>query len=318
MNQQIDNDLNATAAEIAQLHDEVLNAARTSIGKMIRIGELLIKAKASMPHGNYLPWLETNVPFSRWTAQRYIRLYEHKDSLKWCTVHHLSDGYIVIANLLAGEKDDAANQLTLPIGVELTKNKLVEPAYHDLEDWKQTTRFLFKSDDAMEFWRVNHVEAGRKKFGDEVLRDALTEIGVDASTLKPVLKLGSLLAQVDVSEPDLSLDHHCVLAKAKMDKTGQRMWAELAVKHELSAAELHESIKKGVVTRIESMRAGHATRGLATFEGIRQQWEILQRQIAPGLAGWTEEEARTALELLAPIVDFVAEVRARFGLELER
>ncbi|MBA3834211.1 MAG: hypothetical protein H0X34_20425 [Chthoniobacterales bacterium] len=200
-------------------------------------------------------------------------------------------------------------ELRLPAGIRWTSREMILPEGLMREQWVEAGRYLRKAREAVVFWETNWLQYGRKNFGDEVVREAAEQLEIEFGELKAMESLNKL----EVRDPALSPEHHFVLSKVKQkDVTGQRMWAELAVKHELSAAELQESIKKGVVTRIESMRAGHATRGLATFEGLRQQWEILQRQIAPGLAEWTEEEARTALELLAPIVEFAAEMRARF------
>ena len=48
--------LNADAREINQLHGEILAAAKTTIEKAIRIGELLTARKEKCPHGAWLPW----------------------------------------------------------------------------------------------------------------------------------------------------------------------------------------------------------------------------------------------------------------------
>jgi signal recognition particle subunit SRP54 len=74
--------------EIRQLHSDILQAARTTLDKAIRIGELLTTVKAQCKHGEWLPWVQANLPFSERTAQNYMRAAE------WCegkseTVSHL-------------------------------------------------------------------------------------------------------------------------------------------------------------------------------------------------------------------------------------
>jgi hypothetical protein len=44
-------------AEIRWLHAEILAAARTSLDKAIRIGELLTGIKSGLKHGEWLPWI---------------------------------------------------------------------------------------------------------------------------------------------------------------------------------------------------------------------------------------------------------------------
>lgn len=78
--------------EILRLHEEVSNALQTSLGKAIRIGELLTKQKAALKHGEFGPWAKT-LPFSQSTVNRYMKVYAHQDDLKLVTVTNLVDAY---------------------------------------------------------------------------------------------------------------------------------------------------------------------------------------------------------------------------------
>src|SRR6476619_6513834 len=93
--------LNAVS-EINRLHGEICQAARTTIEKAVRIGELLSAQKAGLQHGQWLPWLHANVKFSRQTADNYRRIYEKREELKLLNVGNLSDAY----RLLASDKDE--------------------------------------------------------------------------------------------------------------------------------------------------------------------------------------------------------------------
>jgi hypothetical protein len=55
-----------------------------------QVGEWLIEAKEKLKHGDWLPWLEANVKFSRQHACRYMRL------AKCNTVLHLDDAWRVL------------------------------------------------------------------------------------------------------------------------------------------------------------------------------------------------------------------------------
>lgn len=60
-----------------ELHHEVEQAEQhwqSAVQHAIRAGELLTEAKGQVKHGEWLPWLTSNFPGSRRTAQGYMRL----------------------------------------------------------------------------------------------------------------------------------------------------------------------------------------------------------------------------------------------------
>lgn len=81
------------AAEIVRLHGEILDAYRGSIEKGFRIGELLTEQKAKLDHGEWLTWLEENVPFTDRTARNYARLYDQRDRFKEENIAALGAAY---------------------------------------------------------------------------------------------------------------------------------------------------------------------------------------------------------------------------------
>jgi hypothetical protein len=58
-----------------------MEMAKVSLIKAIRIGELLSHQKPRCGHGNWIPWLEANTPFSWKTANRYIQAYKKRSKL---------------------------------------------------------------------------------------------------------------------------------------------------------------------------------------------------------------------------------------------
>jgi len=64
--------------EIVQKHTEFEQIARRGLALAERIGELLIEQKALLGHGAWLPWVETNLPFSERSARRYMNAYQEK------------------------------------------------------------------------------------------------------------------------------------------------------------------------------------------------------------------------------------------------
>ncbi|MGD0728364.1 MAG: DUF3102 domain-containing protein [Spirochaetia bacterium] len=91
------------SAEIRRLHEEIGGALRLSVGKAIRIGELLAEQKAIIAHGSWLLWIEANCPFDERTARRYMRLHARREELKSDSVSDLTSAY----RLLEAPEDEA-------------------------------------------------------------------------------------------------------------------------------------------------------------------------------------------------------------------
>jgi hypothetical protein len=83
--------------EIRKLHGEVLDQLRLSLEKGIRIGQLLVKQKGSLEHGEWLPWTEANLPFDERTARRYMTVYHNRNVLKSDNVSGLTEAYKLLA-----------------------------------------------------------------------------------------------------------------------------------------------------------------------------------------------------------------------------
>ncbi len=93
--------------EIAILHGEITAAARTSLEKAMRVGELLAGIKAGLSHGKWLPWVAANLPFTDRTARNYLRVFEKRDKIKSESVSDLTTAYRLLGDTSAaiGEID---------------------------------------------------------------------------------------------------------------------------------------------------------------------------------------------------------------------
>jgi len=67
-----------------------MQSARRSVQDAIKIGEIISEQKKLLPHGEFLPWINT-LPFNRVTANQYQRLYIHAD--KCTNAVHLQEAY---------------------------------------------------------------------------------------------------------------------------------------------------------------------------------------------------------------------------------
>lgn len=79
--------------QIITLHNELAGLARTSLERAQRIGRLLMEVRESLGHGEWLPWIEANLPFTDRTARNYIRLHVKRDLLKLENVSDLAGAY---------------------------------------------------------------------------------------------------------------------------------------------------------------------------------------------------------------------------------
>ena len=84
------NEIIPVADEINRLHIANIKDMGNSLVRAIRIGELLTKQKASLAHGDWLPWIEGNVPFDRTQASRYMKVYSRRDELNVESAQHLT------------------------------------------------------------------------------------------------------------------------------------------------------------------------------------------------------------------------------------
>jgi len=68
--------------EINDSHAQAILHASEALNHALRCGDLLIKAKATVQHGHWLPWLRQNIVFSERTAQGYMRIAQRASSIQ--------------------------------------------------------------------------------------------------------------------------------------------------------------------------------------------------------------------------------------------
>jgi hypothetical protein len=76
---------------IVNLHLAVEASLRRSVQDAIKIGELLAQQKDELPHGDFLAWIERELPFTDRTARRYMLLWEYRS--KTDTVSDLTEAH---------------------------------------------------------------------------------------------------------------------------------------------------------------------------------------------------------------------------------
>lgn len=85
-------------AEITSLHASIIGDTRSTLYKAIRIGELLSAQRATMKHGQWLPWIKDNLPFTQKTTNNYMRVFERRDELETISNLELTDAYRLLSS----------------------------------------------------------------------------------------------------------------------------------------------------------------------------------------------------------------------------
>jgi len=70
------------AEKIIEYHNKAIGAARDFIRYAILAGEELFTQKYELDHGEWLPWIKENLPFSHDTANRYLKAYKNRYKLR--------------------------------------------------------------------------------------------------------------------------------------------------------------------------------------------------------------------------------------------
>jgi hypothetical protein len=73
--------LDDLAAKIRNAHAAVGHAARDVLEHALNAGDALLKAKAAVPHGRWLPWLKSECDLSDRHAERYMLLAQNRVTL---------------------------------------------------------------------------------------------------------------------------------------------------------------------------------------------------------------------------------------------
>jgi hypothetical protein len=69
----------ALAPLAARIHAEYEGARQDLIKRVVEIGRLLCEAREQCRHGEWIPWVEENLPFGRMQPNKYIRIFEDSE-----------------------------------------------------------------------------------------------------------------------------------------------------------------------------------------------------------------------------------------------
>jgi len=103
------NELQATQIDrLNELHGEIHRDAQSLLEKVIEAGQILTEVKGSLPHGDFTQWVNDKVVFSMRTAQRYMKIYSHREELKNDSVSLLNDAHKMLTASAITESEPQA------------------------------------------------------------------------------------------------------------------------------------------------------------------------------------------------------------------
>ena len=109
--------------------DRILKAKRVGGEAILTIGQRLIEAKALLPHGEWLPWLEDEVEFSERTARNFMRL-----ARSWTNRQALADlGAAKALTLLALPPEERERFMSEPHMVDGEEKTVIDMTSRELE-----------------------------------------------------------------------------------------------------------------------------------------------------------------------------------------
>jgi hypothetical protein len=85
-------------AKLAGYAKQILNLGRRASRDVIKIGKLLKDARKRLPHGAWLPWLDSKIGMSPDTAERFINVHEHLGSAKFRRMRNLPPPTVLYAH----------------------------------------------------------------------------------------------------------------------------------------------------------------------------------------------------------------------------
>jgi hypothetical protein len=88
---------------IIDCHNGINGSMKQALEYAFEAGRLLTEVKESLNHGEFLPWIEKNIPFSSDTTNRYIKLYNYQNKIR--TVRNLQEAYKQIETFEKQEKE---------------------------------------------------------------------------------------------------------------------------------------------------------------------------------------------------------------------
>jgi len=187
------------------------------------------------------------------------------------------------------------------------------------EHWQEGMAMLGMWKHASQLWLTDFITKGRSLFGDEKVQETLAQLQFDLHDTTQALAIGelSLLAR----RPGLTNGHYLALADARLSAEVQEQWADLALKHNMTAAQLEKSIAAGAVLPERESASRSAGGGIATIHGFRQVFDLWFRKVDQSdepIDQWSSDRKRELWEELKGPVKVGLDLARSLGIDVEK
>lgn len=202
---------------------------------------------------------------------------------------------------------NGGRQIAFPFlhGLNLLRQRLTLGMPCDYAGHEEIGHSLKHCEQRLIYMQTDWIQSMRADLGNESAAEILRTVGFPSAEFEKT----KLLASISVRDYELTPEHHYAIALAGLDETAQKMWVDLAKEHNLTPADLKESIKKGTPTKITKDPAKREPAGVTTWGAIRMEFETMQRRIGDDWKNWTIEEIDGVFAQIEPIVRFASNLQ---------
>ncbi|MCW7475543.1 DUF3102 domain-containing protein [Leptospira levettii] len=125
-----------TVKRIIELHESVLGGMKNVLQNAMVLGEELLRIKEDLGHGNWIPWIEQNLPFSERSARNYISIFKNRELLNRQPIADLKSAIKFLSDGTQEEKEINPKENQDP--------KVLYKRFHHGEKLNQKEKFILK------------------------------------------------------------------------------------------------------------------------------------------------------------------------------
>ncbi len=260
-----------SAERINALHAEISNHMTLAVKKWVEMGQLLTEQKKRLPHGEWIPWIQSNLVFNERQAQKYMRTYTNRSS-------YLIDNLIDSATSL----NQAVALLAEPR--EEAEQKKLEPAIREV------------------VYEPDPEQAKQLKRSEEIIRSQEQIIRqASQQTQETELELRRLKAERDQVHRELQEQREELQRLRKIEADEQKIRKTLEDIHEL------EKRKTEMFKDAESTRIVHQTLARSREFFTREVMQIAALHIRPAAVDAMQNDFRGLIDLVQNWLDAMKE-----------
>ena len=285
--------------DIEVITTEILYLKNKAGEAILEIGKRLIEAKAQLPHGEWLPWLEGQVGFSTVTAQRFMRLAEEYPNASPVTHLGASKALILLA-LPPAEREEFLTEKHEVNGeektaYEMTRNELRE-AIRAKEEAEQDRQFAEADKEKAE----EELKAARDAVAQA--SDTIRELKAEIERLEKEPKNVTAVETVPDKEKEAELNGKIEKLKGRL-KEAQQIAIDLEARAKKAEGEIAaekaktEDVRAGLQAKIDKLQKSAASPAVSEFKLYFDQIQDLINKMKDCIDRQDEEDPAVALKL---------------------